>query len=109
MQMAVFHALHIAALMGLAAATVPRVGLAGYAWAEIGALASYAALHMLARRCMTDLAYGHALALWTAFALAIALPATPVAGALLLALALALPATRALLLNLWQQGREVRA
>jgi PST family polysaccharide transporter len=109
LQMAVFHALHIASLMGLAAATVPHVGLAGYAWAEIGALASYAALHMLARRCMTDLAYGHALALWTAFALAIALPGTPVVGALLLALALALPATRALLLNLWQQGREVRA
>jgi O-antigen/teichoic acid export membrane protein len=104
--MSAFHAVHVLLLAGTAALLVPRLGLIGYAWAEIAALLSYAVLHWRTRRVVTHLSYGAPAAAWAAFALALALPNNPWAGALLITLVLALPSTRTVLSGLWQHARR---
>jgi O-antigen/teichoic acid export membrane protein len=108
-QMACFHVTHVALLGAAAAVLVPRIGLIGYAWAEIAALLSYGVLHALTRREVTQLSYATAATLWLAFAVALALPGSPIAGAALLGLVVAMPSTRGLLAGVWQQSRQVRA
>jgi O-antigen/teichoic acid export membrane protein len=103
--MTAFHAAHVLLLAGTAALLVPRIGLIGYAWAEIAALLSYAVLHWRTRRAVTHLSYGAPATAWAAFALAVALPNNPWAGAVLVTLVLALPSTRTVLNGLWQHAR----
>jgi PST family polysaccharide transporter len=45
--------LHVALLGAAAVVLVPRLGLAGYGWAEVVAMASFAVLHRAARRRVT--------------------------------------------------------
>jgi PST family polysaccharide transporter len=68
---AVFHCLHILLFAGATILLVPRMGLVGYGWAEIVAIASYLAVHLSVRSRIGPLRYGDALALWAAFGLAL--------------------------------------
>lgn len=47
-----FHTLHIALFAGAAVLLVPTLGLCGYGWAELIALASYPLLHLLLTRAI---------------------------------------------------------
>lgn len=64
-EVTLFHCLHIALFAGGALILVPQVGLKGYAWAEIGALVSYAAIHYFLSKELKSIEYSGAL-LWYA-------------------------------------------
>lgn len=50
MDVAAFHLVHVSIFAGVALALVPRLGVRGYGWAEVAALASYGVLHVLTSR-----------------------------------------------------------
>jgi PST family polysaccharide transporter len=61
--LALFHACHILLFAGSALALVPMLGLRGYGWAEMVALAGYLLLHSLLARAIGSPSYRCA-ALW---------------------------------------------
>lgn len=88
-----FHLVHVALFAGAAILLVPRIGLLGYGWAELAALAGYVVIHVLANRALGALEVG----LCLAWALGLALPLfAPILGLWVWlgpALVLALPDT----------------
>jgi O-antigen/teichoic acid export membrane protein len=58
-----FHCVHILLFSASAVVLVPRVGFAGYGWAEVVALASYLVIHLFVAREVGSPSYGMA-AIW---------------------------------------------
>jgi O-antigen/teichoic acid export membrane protein len=100
-----FHAANVVLLAVTALVMVPRVGLIGYAYAEVAALLSYAVLHVFVRKHVPSLSYLAPGAAWLAFALALAMPDNRLAGALLLCVVLLLKPTRILISGIWRELR----
>ncbi len=65
---AAFHTAHVALFAGGALLLVPRFGMAGYGWAEMVALGSYAVVHARVARNIGTPSYGVAWPLWLAWA-----------------------------------------
>lgn len=105
-EVAVSHSAHVALLAGSAALLVTRMGLVGYAWAEVAALAGFGVLHLYLARTVGRLSYAGAAPVWAAAALALALPGRPLVGAAALAASVALPSTRSLLGGVWAEVRR---
>lgn len=103
------HGAHLALLAGAALVLVPRLGLVGYAWAEVAALASFPVLHLSLTRVVGPIPYGATGPLWAAFAVALALPGRVWVGAALMAGAALLPATRRLVGGVWRELRRGNA
>lgn len=59
-----FHALHIVLFAGAASLLIPLLGLPGYGWAELIALASYPLLHVLLARAIGSPNYACAAVWW---------------------------------------------
>jgi O-antigen/teichoic acid export membrane protein len=104
-QVGAFHLVNVALLAGTALVFVPRVGVIGYAYAEVAALLSYVVLHAYTRTYVARLSYGAPALAWLAFALALALPGNVVAGALLVGAVLLLKPTRELVTGMWREMR----
>jgi O-antigen/teichoic acid export membrane protein len=98
-----FHVANVALLAGTAAALLPRIGLAGYAYAEVAAILSYAVLHVFVRMHVAKLSYAAPAAAWLAFATALALPGQPLIGVALLSGVLLLKPTRLLVAGMWRE------
>lgn len=69
-EVTVFHLVHIILFAGGAFLLVPRLGMVGYGWAEVPALASYAVIHFYGVRAIGSPGYRLAVAWGTAFILA---------------------------------------
>jgi O-antigen/teichoic acid export membrane protein len=98
-----FHCVHILLFAGSAFLLVPRVGFAGYGWAEVVALASYVVIHVFVTREVGSPSYGGA-AIWyftaaTIFALCVLGPPIAYLGFLVLMVPTLLPRERASLLG----------
>jgi PST family polysaccharide transporter len=100
------HLAHLALLGGTAALLVPRVGLVGYAWAEVAALASFAVVHAYLARVVGRIPYGDAAPVWLAAAAALALADRPVVGVALAALVALLPGTRKVARGVWAEMKR---
>ncbi len=70
-EVTVFHLVHIVLFVGSALVLVPRLGLVGYGWAEVVALASYAVIHIYLVRNIGSPDYRVPLLWWAAFAAAL--------------------------------------
>lgn len=97
-----YHLANVALLGGVAAVLVPRLGLAGYAWAELAALASFAVVHVFLTRAVGPVPGGGWAPAWVGFAGALLLPGHPAVGALLVAGVALLPATRQVMARAWR-------
>ncbi|MDP2958887.1 MAG: hypothetical protein Q8N53_20855, partial [Longimicrobiales bacterium] len=105
-EVAVSHGAHLALLAGTAALLVPRIGLMGYAWAEVAALASFGVVHAYLARAVGRISYAHMAPLWGASAVALALPRHPLVGGVLMAAAAALGPTRTVVAGVWAELRS---
>lgn len=106
LDVAAFHAVHVALLAGVAALLVPRLGVLGFGLAETAALASYPLLQWMARRALGPVDIALPLSWAAGFGLALfghALGPAVMAGPLA---ALALPASRRAVLAWWAQLKE---
>jgi O-antigen/teichoic acid export membrane protein len=93
-----FHCVHISLFAASAALLVPRVGFAGYGWAEMVALASYVVIHIFVRQEVGSPSYGIAAILYftaaTIFALCVLGPPLAYLGFLVLLVPVLLPRER---------------
>jgi O-antigen/teichoic acid export membrane protein len=67
-QVAVFHLVHLGLFSGAAVVLLPRLGLVGYGWAEVAAIASYAVVHGFLTRIVGNPDYRIPGLWWAAFA-----------------------------------------
>jgi O-antigen/teichoic acid export membrane protein len=98
-----FHCVHILLFSASAVVLVPRVGFAGYGWAEVVALASYLVIHLFVAREVGSPSYGMA-AIWyftaaAIFALCVIGPPVSYLGFLVLLGPILLPRERASILG----------
>jgi O-antigen/teichoic acid export membrane protein len=66
-----FHAVHITLFAGAAFLLIPKLGLVGYGWAEVAALASYSVIHFYVSRCVEAPDYRLIGLWWSAFGAAL--------------------------------------
>lgn len=66
-----FHAVHIALFAGTALLLLPRLGLVGYGWAEVAALASYALIHVFVVQNINSPDYRLPMLWWAALSAAL--------------------------------------
>ncbi|HSJ23512.1 MAG TPA: oligosaccharide flippase family protein [Longimicrobiales bacterium] len=100
-----FHASNVLLLGGTALVLVPRLGLAGYALAEVVALLSYGVLHLLVRLYIPRFWHPAPALACAAFAVALVLPQLWVLGLLLTGAVLLARPTRVLAGDMWNQFR----
>lgn len=100
-----FHAVNVLLLLATALFLVPRVGLVGYAWAEVAALLSYGVLHVLVRLYIPRFWHPAPALACLAFAVALALPGQKLLGLLLVSAVLLARPTRAIAAGMWNELR----
>jgi PST family polysaccharide transporter len=105
-EVAVSHVTHVAILAVTAAVLVRRIGIVGYAWAEVAALASFAVVYLYLARAVGRVSYRGVAPVWGAGALALALPAYPLVGLAAAVGAAALPSTREVVAGVWAEARR---
>ena len=104
-----FHTAHILLFAGSAWWLVPRLGIAGYGWAEAAAILSYAVVHEALVRRVAAPAYGAAAALWLALGLALFWRPLGPLSLVGLAVVMVWPGTWRQLGAMWTTLRGVRA
>jgi O-antigen/teichoic acid export membrane protein len=105
-EVSAFHLANVLLLAGAALLFVPRVGLAGYAFAEVAALASWVVLYTFVRRYVARLPSALPAVVWLAFAIALALPQDPWLGLVPVGAVLLLRPSRELAAGIWRDVRR---